>query len=349
MGVNVVDGPQGTDWAEYLRRLIGRDREFGQAVLVVAQLGIADLVKDGPRHITELAQLTNTHEPSLYRVLRYVASQGLFAEDSDSRFSITAGAQPLQADSANSIMADVRWNGSEVIRRSWENLSHSVRTGQTAFDYTFGRPFFDHLADDSEFAQVFNDAMTTSTVDEGPDIVAAHDFSHYGTVIDVGGGHGALLAVILDRYPDVAGVLFDAPDVVAGAGGAIDRHVAAGRATRVGGSFFEDVPSGGDAYLLKYIVHDWDDEQALSILTNCRAAMAPNGRVLIVEMVVPAGNAEAEVKHLDVTMLVFTGGRERTEREYGDLLARAGLRLLRTTPTESPFSILEAVADYGDQ
>jgi hypothetical protein len=344
-----VDGLQGGDWAEYLRRLIGHDREFGQAVLVVAQLGIADLVKDGPRHLAELAELTRTHEPSLYRVLRYLASRGLFAEDSDGRFSITAGAQPLQADSADSIMAEVRWNGSEVIRRSWDNLGHSVRTGQTAFDYTFGRPFFDHLADDQEFARVFNDAMTTGSVDEGPDIVAAHDFSRYGTVVDVGGGHGALLALILDRYPDVRGVLFDAPDVVAGARGAIDRHVAVGRATRVGGSFFEAVPSGGDAYLLKHIVHDWDDEQALSILTNCRTAMAPNGRVLIVEMVVPAGNAEAAVKHLDVTMLVFTGGRERTEREYRDLLAGAGLRLLRSAATESSFSILEAVADHEGQ
>jgi len=339
-----VDELQGTDWVEHLRRLIGPDREFAQAVRVVAQLGIADLVKDDPRHIAELAELTNTHEQSLYRVLRYVASRGLFAEDSDGRFSITARAQPLRDDSADSIMVDVRWNSSDVIRRSWDNLGHSVRTGQTAFDYTFGRPFFDHLADDREFAQVFNDAMTTSSVDEGPDIVAAHDFSRYGSVVDVGGGHGALLALILDSYPGVTGVLFDGPEVVAGARGAIDRHVANGRATRVGGSFFKAVPPGADAYLLKYIVHDWDDEQALSILTNCRAAMAPNGRVLIVEMVVPEGNAEAEVKHLDVTMLVFTGGRERTEREYGALLTRAGLRLLSTTATDSPFSILEAVA-----
>ena len=153
-----------------------------------------------------------------------------------------------------------------------------------------------------------------------------------------------MLALILDRYPDAQGVLFDAPNVVTETGNDLERHVAAGRAERVGGDFFEAVPSG-DVYLLKFIVHDWDDERALSILTNCRIAMAPGGRVLIVEMVVPAGNAESDVKNMDVTMLVFTGGRERTEREYGDLLHRAGLRLVRTTPTRSRFSIVEAVAN----
>jgi hypothetical protein len=184
--------------------------------------------------------------------------------------------------------------------------------------------------------------MTSASSDEGAAIAAAYDFSGYRRIVDVGGGHGALLAAILDRYPDPSGVLFDLPDVVETAHGAINRHIAAGRVETVAGDFSQAVPDGGDAYLLKWIIHDWDDAAAIRILTNCRTAMAPAGKVLLVEAVIPEDTAGSDATRLDTTMLVFTGSRERTEEEYQDLLHRAGLTLIKTTPTASPFSILEA-------
>jgi hypothetical protein len=225
-----------------------------------------------------------------------------------------------------------------------DDLAYSVRTGQSAFEHVYGKPAFDHFAENPELAQVFNDVMTVNSVDEGPAVVGAYDFFRYRHLVDVGGGHGALLALILDRNPDATGILFDAPTVVASTRGAIERHIALGRAEKVAGDFFREVPANGDAYLLKFILHDWNDAQALSILTNCRAAMAPHGTVLIIEMIVPEGNAPSPAKELDITMLLFTRGRERTEEEYEALLNQAGLRLVGTTRTASPFSIIEAVA-----
>jgi O-methyltransferase domain len=333
-----------SDWAAYLRRLISDDREFAQAIIVAAQLGIADLLGGGPQSTTELAQRTGTHARSLYRLLQYLASRGIFAEDADGRFSLTTRAGPLRSDDPCSIQAAVRWNGSDAYQRTWTNLAYSVATGQSAFEHVHGKPVFDHFAENPELAHAFNDVMTANSVDEGPAVVSAYDFSRFRTIVDVGGGHGALLALILDRNPDVTGVLFDAPTVVASASGAIDRHITVHRAETVAGDFFQAVPANGDAYLLKFILHDWSDKQALSILTNCRAAMPPHGTVLIIEMIVPEGNAPSPAKELDLTMLLFTRGRERTEKEYAALLNQAGLRLVATTPTASPFSIIEAVA-----
>jgi hypothetical protein len=224
-----------------------------------------------------------------------------------------------------------------------------VRTGEPAFDHVYGKPFFEYLAEDPTLAEIFNDVMTSATGDEGAAIAAAHDFSGYRRIVDVGGGHGALLAAVLSRYPSPSGVLFDLPDVVETAGGAIDRHIAAGRVKKVPGDFSKAVPAGGDAYLLKWIVHDWDDEAAIRILTNCRTAMAQAGKVLLVEVVIPDDTAGSDATRLDTTMLVFTGSRERTEREYRELLHRAGLTLLRITPTATPFSILEATSAQDGQ
>jgi spermidine synthase len=170
------------------------------------------------------------------------------------------------------------WSGSEAYWRTWGDLGYSVRTGEPAFDHVHGKPFFDYLAEDPALAKIFNDVMTSASSDEGAAIAAAHDFSRYRRIVDIGGGHGALLAAILDHYPDPSGVLFDLPDVVKTAHGAIDRHIATGRAKKVEGDFSQAVPDGGDAYLLKWIIHDWDDESAVLILTNCRTAMAPAGK-----------------------------------------------------------------------
>jgi hypothetical protein len=326
---------------EYLRRLFD-DAEFSYLVVVAAELGVADLLAPGPRSIADLSVAAGVDAQSLYRVLRALASRGLFREDGGQRFSLTPLAEPLRADVAHSVRPDALWIGSEAYRRTWGDLSYSVRTGQPAFDHVYGKPFFDYLAEQPALARIFNDVMTSASSDEGAAIAAAYDFSGHRRIVDVGGGHGALLAAVLDRYPGPLGVLFDLPDVVETARGAIDRHITAGRVEKVAGDFTEAVPHGKDAYLLKWIIHDWDDEAAIRILTNCRTAMAPTGKVLLVEIVIPEGTAGSDATSLDTTMLVFTGSRERTEGEYRDLLHRAGLTLVKTTSTASMFSILES-------
>ncbi len=316
---------------------------FIHAVLLAAKLGIADLLSDGPLPITELARGTDTHALSLYRVMRALASHGVFREDADGRFSLTAMAAPLRSDAPEGVRPLALWMGSDANLLTWANLEYSVRTGKPAFEHVYGKAWFDYLDEQPELAKIFNDLMTGATTDEGAAIVAAHDFSPYQRIVDVGGGHGALLALILDRNPQVTGVLFDAPQVIASAHGALDEHVAQGRAEKTAGNFFEAVPQGGDAYVLKYIVHDWDDERAVTILTNCRQAMAEDGRVLLVEMSIPSGNVPSRGKWIDLTMLLFLHSRERTEDEYRDVLQQAGLHLVKITPTASPFSIIEAV------
>jgi hypothetical protein len=317
--------------------------------VVAAQLGVADLLASGPRSIVDLSAATGVDAQSLYRVLGALASRGLFREDDGKRFSLTPLAEPLRQDAPHSIRPQALWSGSEAYRRTWGDLAYSVRTGRPAFDHVYGKPFFDYLAEDPAFAKIFNDVMTSDSSDEGASIAAAHDFSGYRRIVDVGGGHGALLAAIVDRYPGPLGLLFDLPDVVDTARGAIDRHIAAGRVEKVAGDFSEAVPDAGDAYLLKWIVHDWDDEAAIRILTNCGTAMAPAGKVLLVEVVIPQGTAGSDATRLDTTMLVFTGSRERTEGEYRELLHRAGLTLVKIAPTASPFSILEATPAQDGQ
>ncbi|HET6760008.1 MAG TPA: methyltransferase [Propionibacteriaceae bacterium] len=332
------------DPAEYLRRLFD-DVEFSYLVVVAAELGVADLLASGPRSIADLSTATGADAQALYRVLRALGSRGLFREEGGKRFSLTPLADPLRQDAPQSIRPQALWSGSEAYRRTWGDLSYSVRTGEPAFDHVYGKPFFDYLAEQPAVAKIFNDVMTSASSDEGAAIAAAHDFSGYRRIVDVGGGHGALLAAVLDRYQVPLGVLFDLPEVVETTHGAIDRHIATGRVEKVAGDFSEAVPPGGDAYLLKWIVHDWDDEAAIKILANCRTAMVPTGKVLLVETVIPEGTVGSDATRVDTAMLVFTGSRERSEGEYRDLLQRAGLTLVKTTPTASQVSILEATPD----
>jgi len=327
--------------AAYLSQLIG-NTGFVHAILVAANLGLADLLKDGPLSIADLAEATGTHDRSLYRMLRALASRGIFSEDADGRFSLTALADPLRSDAPDSIHNWALFVGSEAELQSWAHLSYSVRTGKPAFEHIFGKGWFDYLDEQPEMARIFNNLMSGGSTSDAAAIVEAHDFSVYRKIVDIGGGHGALLAQILEQNSQASGVLFDAPSVIAGATGAIDTQVNQGRAQRVAGNFFEAVPNGADAYVLKYIIHDWDDERAIMILKNCRQAMAENGRVLLVEMVIPAGNAPSPGKFLDLEMLLYFYSRERTEAEYRDLLQQAGLELITMTPTASPFSIIEA-------
>jgi hypothetical protein len=277
-------------------------------------------------------------------MLRALASRGIFSEDAEGRFSLTALADPLRSDAPDSIHNWALFVGSEAELQTWAHLSFSVRTGKPAFEHIFGKGWFDYLDEQPEMARIFNNLMSGGSISDAAAIVEAHDFSIYRKIVDIGGGHGALLAHILEQNPQSSGVLFDAPSVIAGATGAIDTQVNQGRAQRVAGNFFEAVPNGGDAYVLKYIIHDWDDERAIVILKNCRQAMAENGRVLLVEMVIPAGNAPSPGKFLDLEMLLYFYSRERTEAEYRDLLQQAGLELITITPTASPFSIIEAAS-----
>lgn len=329
--------------ADYLRQVLD-DLEFAHLVVVAAQLGVADLLASRPLSVADLAEATGADPQSLYRLLRTLASRGIFREHEGKQFALTPLADPLRKDAPDSVRAQALFSGSEEYLRSWASLSHSVLTGEPAFEHVYGKPYFEYLAEHPALGRIFDDVMTRASTDEGAAIAEAHDFSRFRTVVDVGGGQGALLAAILDRYPRLSGVLFDLPDVIGNALGAIDRHVASGRVVKVAGSFFDDLLPRGDAYLLKWIVHDWADEEAVHVLTNCRSALAPGGRVLLVEFVMPQGAAAADMTRLDTTMLVFTGSRERTESEYAELLRRAGLKLLKTQPTASAFSILEAVA-----
>jgi hypothetical protein len=313
-----------------------------QALYVVAKLGIADLLASGERGVSELAVETKTHERSLYRVLRSLAANGIFREVAPKTFALTPLAEPLRADAPGSMRNGVIFMGEEWHYRVWSNMMHSVRTGKPAWGETHGAEVFDYFAVNPEQSEIFNGAMTDMSVTTAPFVVEAYDFSRFGTLADIAGGHGYLLARILKANPELSGILFDVPSVIGGASSLLEREGVAERVERVSGDFFAAVPRA-DAYIMKHIIHDWEDERAVIILKNINAAMVREGRILIVESVVPEGNAPHYSKLLDLEMLTSPGGIERTAAEYAALLAEAGLKLARIIPTRSPFSIIEAL------
>jgi hypothetical protein len=317
---------------------------ISQALYVAAKLGIADLLQEGPQSCTRLAEATQTHAGALYRVLRALASVGVFAEDEAGRFSLTPLAELLRTDAPGSLRAFAIMLGAPEHWRAWEGVLHSVHTGQPAFDHVFGMPLFEYFPTHPEAARIFDDAMTSRSSQENTAIIAAYDFTAAHTVVDVGGGQGTLLASILELHPHVGGVLFDLPHVIASARTRIEGTGQVARWECVDGDFFTAVPAGGDCYLLKKVIHDWDDERAQRILTNCRTAMSDTGRLLLIEPLIPPGNEASFNKLLDLLMLVWNaGGRERTEREHQELLAAAGFHLSRVIPTRAGVSIIEAV------
>jgi hypothetical protein len=315
-----------------------------QALYVAAKFGIADLLHEGPKSCAMLAEATQTHAGALYRVLRALASVGVFAEDEEGRFRLTPLAESLQTDTPGSLRAFAVMLGEQEHWRAWEGVLHSVRTGQPAFDHVFGMPLFQYFATHPEAARIFDDAMTSRSGQENAAIGAAYDFTAAHTVVDVGGGQGTLLASILHVHSNAHGVLFDLPHVIASARKRIERAGQAARWEFVSGDFFAAVPAGGDLYVLKKVIHDWDDERAQLLLTNCRKAMSGIGRLLLIEPVIPSGNDPSFNKLLDLLMLVWNaGGRERTEGEHQALLTLAGFKLSRVIPTKSGVSIIEAV------
>jgi hypothetical protein len=316
---------------------------LAQALGVAAKLGVADLLAEKPLTVTELATRTNTHEGALYRVLRSLASVGIFAESDPKVFTLTPTAELLRTDVPNSVRAGVIFMAEDWHWQVWNNLMYSVQTGKPAWGHVHGAEVFDYFTTHPTEAEIFNGAMTGMTTGAAPAIVQSYDFSECKTLVDIAGGHGYLLAQVLKAFPNVQGILFDMPTVIEGAGQFFEEAGVATRVERVGGSFFESVPQGADTYMMKHIIHDWDDERSRQILTNIQKSMADGGKVLIVEVVVPEGNEAHYSKVMDLEMLVSPGGLERTAREYEELLAAAGLRLTRIIPTPSPYSIIEAV------
>ncbi len=328
---------------ETVRQLIMGFRAT-QLIAAAAEFGLADLLADGPRGSAELADLAGAHPDALHRVLRALAQLGVVAMLDDGRFSLTPLGQALRTDGPGSLHPVARFWGTEVSQRPWLALQHSIRTGETAFDHVLGMNTFEYLEAHPGQAAIFNDGMTSLTIQATAAVIAAYDFSPLGTIVDVGGGNGTLIAAILRAHPEPRGVVFDLPHSREGALQYLRDQKLADRCEFVGGDFFESVPTGGDAYLLKWIIHDWDDRRSVALLRTCRRAMTPDSRLLLVERLLPTGNQPApDAVFADVTMLVSTGGRERTEAEYRALLEAADLRLVWIVPTTTPFSVLESM------
>lgn len=312
-----------------------------QAIYVAAELGIADCLAAGPRTAAELARGTGTHGASLYRLMRALASIDIFREDDRGRFALTPLGTLLATDSPGSKRSLARMAGAELYR-SWGGLQSSVESGDAAFDKVFGKPFFQYMDANPDRWRIYDSAMTGIHDSETNPVLDAYDFAPFRSIVDVGGGNGLALSAILRRHPMARGILFDLPPVVERA-----RQIAAGcdvsdRCDFVGGDFFESVPPSGDVYLLRHVIHDWEDREAVAILSKCRDAMRPDGRVLVVENVISPGNEPSFGKWLDLMMLVV-GGRERTTEQYVELFSAAGMRVTRVVPTAHEVSVIEGV------
>lgn len=320
-----------------------------QLIYVATKLGIADLLKDGPKSIKELADITRTDESALYRVLRALTSVGLFAEAEDEKsFKMTDFAIPLQTDAPNSVRNNIIINGEEFVWKPWGELLYAVETGKSPFEKVFDMNLFQYFEKAPQAGDIFNKCMSNNTKSVIDSILENYDFSSYQKVIDIGGGTGTFITSILRRYPYIQGVLFDVPHVVDRAKEIINKWGLANRCEIIGGEFFVSVPSGGDAYILKNIIHDWDDEQAVKILKNCRKAMNGKEKLILVEIVLEPNNPGISEEHyqtntlFDVHMMILTaGGRERTEKEFRNILKTSGYELERIININSSLSVLE--------
>lgn len=315
-----------------------------QALWTAAELGVADHVTTAPTPVSDLAAKVGAHPDALYRVMRFLAMVGIFRETGDRSFVQTPMSETLRSDHPGHMRAAVRMLSSPSFWLALGQFKHAVQTGETAWVKAHGKLIFDYFPDHPEEGALFNDAMIGIHGAEPPAVAEAYDFGGLETVVDVGGGSGNMMINILQRHPGPRGIVFDLPPAAEAARERIEAAGLSSRCAAVAGDFFERVPEGADAYVLSHIIHDWDEARCVSILERCRRAMKPGGRVLIVEMVVPGPNEPHPAKLLDLVMLTFPGGRERTGEEYAALLAKAGLRLERIVPTASPVSVVEAFA-----
>lgn len=317
---------------------------ISQAIGTIVEIGVPDQLAKGGRKCSDIAREAGVSEDGLYRLLRALASVGLFVESAHRRFKLTRTGQLLRNDHPESLAGYARFTAHDITWRPWGQLDYSVKTGLPAFDHVFNASVFEHFSRNPEVAAVFDSAMTSISAAEARATADAYDFKGIRTLMDVAGGHGLLLATVLRRHKTMRGVLFDLPHVAAGATATFTRMGITGRVRIESGDFFKELPSGADAIIMKHILHDWDDDSATRILQACHRALGPRGKVLIVDPVVPPGNVPHYGKLLDLEMLVLTPrGRERTKAEFKEVLSNAGLRLARVIATKSPLSIVEAV------
>ena len=314
------------------------------ALYTAITLNIADHLASGPRDVSELARLSGANEDALFRVLRLLVSLGVFAETSARRFALNPAAELLRKDVPGSLRGMAVFLPDPFHFRVYANLLHSVTTGKPAVDTTVGMPVFEYLAKNPEYSKVFNDAMTALSAPVIAAALDAYDFGQIGVLVDVAGGHGEVLMSVLKKYPNVRGVLTDVGHVIDGAKPRIAAAGLADRCQAVPCDFFKAVPEGGDAYIMKHIIHDWDDGRATTILKNIGRAMGDKrGKVILLESVIADGGAPDFGKMLDIEMLAMPGGRERSADEFRALFAGAGFELTRVVPTKSPLSVVEAV------
>lgn len=315
-----------------------------QCITAAADLRIADALAAGPLPIDELAGKAGADADALGRLLRALISRGIFARRDDGRYELTPLADLLRSDAPVSLAPMARFIGARQHREHWSLLTEAIKTGSSWVPALRGKSFFDYLGDEPEFGKIFNDAMTgLSGLAIGP-VVDAYDFTRFGTIVDVAGGHGRLLAAILASAPDARGVLYDLPEVIAGAPPLLRESHVAERVRLAEGSFFDGVPTGGDAYVLKHIIHDWDDDESVQILRNVRSAAVEGATLLLVETVVPEDDGGSIAKWTDMEMLIINNGRERTAGEYRRLFYEAGFEMVGIVDTASRFSIIEGRA-----
>jgi hypothetical protein len=312
------------------------------ALYAAVKLSIPDHLTAGPQAAADLARKTGANEDAIYRILRLLSSVGIFEEVATRRFANNLASETLRTGDSASVYHMTLWMTNPFHFRVYADAMHSVTTGQPAVEKTLGMPVFDYFPRDPELSEIFNNAMTAFSAFVIPAALQAYDFSGVGVLVDVAGGHGQVLTSILQRYPAMRGILCDLDHVIAGA---VPRIAQAGVADRCEArvcDIFQAVPAGGDAYIMKHIIHDWDDERATTILQNIRKAMKPGGRVILLESVLQSANQPDFGKLIDLEMLLMPGGRERTEEEFRALFARAGYRMTHVVPTQSPLSVIEA-------
>jgi O-methyltransferase domain len=315
-------------------------------IYVAATLRIADRLADAPKTPQELAQATETHAPSLYRVLRALASVGVFAEDEDGRFHLTPTAEFLRHDVPDAIGPMVNVLGEDWHWQVWGQLLESVQTGKAAFELIHGMELYDYCQQNHSFARTHGPSKTSVSARASAALLANYHFSNIHKVIDVAvlGGYGNTLIPLLTAYPEMQGVLYDLPFVIDGAKAVIAASGVGDRCELLEGHCLYGVPTGGDAYILMFVIHNWDDQRAIQILKHCHQAMAPSGKLLLVEMIMPSGNDPFVGKFIDLESLLTTpGGYERTAAQYESLLEAAGYRITRIIPTQTANSIIEAV------
>jgi O-methyltransferase domain/Dimerisation domain len=335
--------PQPASPAEVMQELLV-GAWISQAITTAADLGVADALAAGARSVNELASSIGAEADALSRLLRALISKGIFAQRDDGRYELTPLAELLRSDAPISMAATARLIGSRQHREHWSLLTEAIKTGTSVVPALRGKSFFDYICDDPEFGQIFNDAMTSFSGLLIGSVVEAYDFTPYSTIVDIAGGHGRLLAAILASAPNAEGVLYDQPEVIAGAAPLLQEHHVAERVRLAEGSFFDEVPAGGDVYVLKYIIHNWDDDRSVQILRNVRAAAAAGATLLIVEWIMPEDDRESLAKWNDMGMLLINNGRERTADEYRRLLDKAGFQMIGVVDTASSLSIIEARA-----